>query len=51
MGEKEDFLDGHADKPELEEMMTVEKDKLREQREKDEGFLEEFVGFFKEKGV
>lgn len=32
-------------------MMTVEKDKLREQREKDEGYLEEFVGFFKEKGV
>ena len=51
MGEKEDFIDGHADKPDLEEMMTVEKDKLREQREKDEGFLEEFVGFFKEKGV
>jgi len=32
-------------------MMTVEKDKLREHREKDEGYLEEFVGFFKEKGV
>ena len=32
-------------------MINAEKEKLRELREKDEMMLEEFCGFFKEKGV
>jgi len=51
MGEKEDFLENHPDKPDLEENMNAEKEKLTEMRAADENHLEAFVQFFKDKGV
>jgi len=51
MGEKEDFIDGHADKPDLEEMMTVEKDKLTELRDNFDNALEGIIEAFETKGV
>jgi len=51
MEKKEDFIDGHADKPDLEEMMTVEKDKLTELRENFENALEGLIEAFEAKGV
>jgi hypothetical protein len=49
--EDEATFEDHPDKPVLEDMIAEEKEKLQEQRQKDEDFLDEFKGFLLEKNV
>ena len=49
--EDEDFEENDPEKPNLEEMMAAQKEKITAQREADEAFLEEFGTALKEKNV
>jgi len=49
--EDADADENDPERPNYDEMIEAEREKLRELREKDEGFLEEFVTALKEKQV